>query len=71
MRNSIKKAGFMTFEIAVYVLAVSLVGLLISTMMQRVNRGWNVVAVTVICTVTTSVCFLYCMAVIMLAVQLY
>ena len=61
----------MTFEISIYILAVSLLGLIVSGVIQRMNKGWNVVAVTVLCTVATSISLLYCMAVILLAVQLY
>ncbi len=61
----------MTFEISIYILAVSLLGLIVSAVIQRMNKGWNVVAVTVLCTVATSISLLYCMAVILLAVQLY
>ena len=60
----------MTFEISLYVLAVSLLGLIVSVVIQKMNKGWNVVAVTVLCTVTTSVCFLYCMAVVVMAARL-
>ena len=52
-------------------LAVSLLGLIVSAMIHKMNKGWNVVAVTVLCTVTTSVGFLYCMAVVLMAVHLY
>ena len=61
----------MVFEIALYVFAVSLLGLITSAVIHKLNKGWNVVAVTVLCTVTTSVCFLYCMSVILMAVQLF
>lgn len=61
----------MTFEISLYVLAVSLLGLILSVIINKINKGWNVVAVTVLCTVTTSVCFLYCMSVVLMAVHLY
>ncbi len=59
----------MTFEISLYVLAVSLLGLIVSAVIHKMNKGWNVVAVTVLCTVTTSVCFLYCMAVVLMAAR--
>lgn len=59
----------MTFEISLYLLAVSLLGLIASAMIHKMNKGWNVVAVTVLCTVTTSVSFLYCMAVIVMAMR--
>ena len=59
----------MTFEISLFVLAVSLLGLIVSAVIHKMNKGWNVVAVTVLCTVTTSVCFLYCMAVVLMAAR--
>ncbi len=46
-------------------------GLIGSAVIQRMNKGWNVAAVTVLCIVAASVSFLYCMAVVLLAVQLY
>ena len=71
VRFCLGRQKMMTFEISFYVLAVSLLGLLISAIIHKMNKGWNVVAVTVLCTVTTSVCFLYCMAVVLMAVHLY